>query len=1638
MVAVWAVFLLCVPMVLAQTPPAAVTLNVTVNGQPRTLNLYQRPVRATNFLLLTWTSANGYQTNATPPPVRTYRGTVAQEPNTLVCAVLKPGGLLSAAAFDYEKGKTYHWTLSNVDVSGQLPAGAALPEGQGTASVLAEEAGEAEIAHIPDGCANCQSAAPPVPEPAPEAAAAAEVPGIEAAALPPSTYMPPAGGMQLMDLALDITHYRYQTTYGGNLDLTLANCEHEVNIHNLMMARDALIAVQVPVIVVRQDIFYTTTNGGAQLAAMNTEWKKQPLFSLPWDQVYSYRPEGGLGAGIGGIAYQNNIGKNQSPMCIEALYHEAGHNWDVVHLVYGKDTMGGNQPNHGPFSMDRLLRKRNEAMTQGHLVPHPGPYPDPLPPYTHLDLASTLPGTPVDINVLANDWDGNGDAISIFAFSTNTARGGTVTALGGGGLRYTPAPGYVGKDVFAYTVQDSTGLKTRELVQVEVVNRGLAAHYTFDQTNGVSALDATGFGHHGALQGAANFATHREPGVLGGALRLDGGGVICDKTPLVPPDVTVTGNWPFDADGLARGNFFDPMDESYTVAFWFNAKDTATTRTLLQKQWHDEQKVGFKLTVSASGLTATVRQFNGLSSTKTLNGSAAITAGRWHHVALQFDRSAELARLFLNGVQIASDSLDAGRFIYQGRQPLLLGPDAAGQVVVDDFRLYTKALTPAELVGLYELAGPGQPRYLTDPVVMATAYAGLPYQWDAAQFLWDGGIPLTFSVSNAPAWLTLSGNVLSGTPGPGNGGTFSFTVTATATNGLLTSATHQVTVLTNVIVSVANGSWTNGATWSDGLDPAAGKDYLVDGETVSAANTNTTQSFPGRSLTVKAGALRLPLEHNSTGWIATYNLTNLALDGGTLQFDASNGTSTWNVNRPVTVLSPSALLQTDGNYSYNCNLNGGLTGPGDVSFTVNRSDTDDINSFLNVFGNNTNFTGNWTVSSQDSGGAAQLVAKAANALGLGVVTLNTGGRLVNGVAGGLNSLAAVNLLDASARLVLTFPWVNASARLTATEGATVELGAGASTVASLVVDYNSVPPGTYTAAQLAAFGLTASGSGTLQVLALAPLPPVFNANPLVLASVNEGVAYSNSLAGLVTDPNPGDVLTFTKLSGPAWLNVATNGVVSGTPLEPDAGLNQWVVRVTDSTGLWDETTVQLFVIPFNDPPVFTSNPVLAPPAFVNAAYGASLAGFATDPDPGDILTFGKLGGPAWLSVAGDGALLGTPTAAHLGTNEFTVFVRDLGGLSNTATLRIVVQPPAATVVSVANGLWNAGTTWSNGQPPASTNAYRVLHQVQSPDDNDHTFGGNSMSVTNGGTLYLYRSNNGTSLNVVHRVPFLTLQHGAVVRFRSSNGSLQHLLPERVTIAGSITFSSTDTSYDNNLTLSGGVSGAGTVNYSVNRNAGGERQNLLVVSATSPDYSGDWVVDYLNAGDDYAILDAAAADALGTGTVTLKHRSWLRSLAAGALDSLSGVVLATNSAQLILTHPWNNPAATLTSVLNATVNLGAGTNRIGALVIAGTPVANGSYTAAQLTALGLNASGTGLLLINPEPTTPPALTATVSGGVLTVSWPLDYTSYQLYAQTNPRNVGLSTNWVPVPGVVSNSLSAPLNPALPAVFYRLQKP
>ena len=68
-----------------------------------------------------------------------------------------------------------------------------------------------------------------------------------------------------------------------------------------------------------------------------------------------------------------------------------------------------------------------------------------------------------------------------------------------------------------------------------------------------------------------------------------------------------------------------------------------------------------------------------------------------------------------------------------------------------------------------------------------------------------------------------------------------------------------------------------------------------------------------------------------------------------------------------------------------------------------------------------------------------------------------------------------------------------------------------------------------------------------------------------------------------------------------------------------------------------------------------------------------------------------------------------------------------------------------------------------------------------------------------------------------------------------------------------------------------------------------------------------------------------------------------------------------------------------------------------------------------------------------------ITATVSSGVLTLSWPTTHLGWILQSQTNSLTSGLSTNWVDVAGseaVASTNL--PVSSAIPSVFYRLRHP
>jgi hypothetical protein len=73
------------------------------------------------------------------------------------------------------------------------------------------------------------------------------------------------------------------------------------------------------------------------------------------------------------------------------------------------------------------------------------------------DFLTGVFGNPVTGNVLANDSDADGDALSVVPMSATTANGGTVKLAADGNFTFTPAPAFAGSDSFTYSVTDDFG-----------------------------------------------------------------------------------------------------------------------------------------------------------------------------------------------------------------------------------------------------------------------------------------------------------------------------------------------------------------------------------------------------------------------------------------------------------------------------------------------------------------------------------------------------------------------------------------------------------------------------------------------------------------------------------------------------------------------------------------------------------------------------------------------------------------------------------------------------------------------------------------------------------------------------------------------------------------------------------------------------------------------------------------------------------------------------------------------------------------------------------------------------------------------------------------------------------------------------
>ncbi|MGJ8651103.1 MAG: putative Ig domain-containing protein [Opitutaceae bacterium] len=143
----------------------------------------------------------------------------------------------------------------------------------------------------------------------------------------------------------------------------------------------------------------------------------------------------------------------------------------------------------------------------------------------------------------------------------------------------------------------------------------------------------------------------------------------------------------------------------------------------------------------------------------------------------------------------------------------------------------------------------------------------------------------------------------------------------------------------------------------------------------------------------------------------------------------------------------------------------------------------------------------------------------------------------------------------------------------ATNAGAVVLSPDFSDVTSVGFYFHSADNGTdVSAMQMGYFQATAGNPGGVP-----NADPVFTLDPTVTAAAVAGVAYSGeTLAGSATDSDFLDTLTYSKVSGPSWLDIAPDGALSGTPTTAGSPAT-WTIQVSDSNGGTDTANLEITV-----------------------------------------------------------------------------------------------------------------------------------------------------------------------------------------------------------------------------------------------------------------------------------------------------------------------------------------------------------------------------------------------------------------------------------------------------------------------------
>ncbi len=216
-------------------------------------------------------------------------------------------------------------------------------------------------------------------------------------------------------------------------------------------------------------------------------------------------------------------------------------------------------------------------------------------------------------------------------------------------------------------------------------------------------------------------------------------------------------------------------------------------------------------------------------------------------------------------------------------------------------------------------------------------------------------------------------------------------------------------------------------------------------------------------------------------------------------------------------------------------------------------------------------------------------------------------------------------------------------------------------------DFNGTDTFTYTVTD----GSGGTSTATVQVV-VAPAndDPIPGDDEVV---TNEDQAVTVDVLANDSDPD-GDSLSITEIGQPAHGTVVQNadGTLTYTPEADFNGNDVFTYTIDDGNGGNDTATVYVCVKPVNDAPVATDDS-----ATTNEDAPVVIDVLSNDSDvDGDALSIDSFEQPANGTVVqnADGTFSYTPNADFNGTDTFTYTVTDGNGGTSTATVQVVVAP----------------------------------------------------------------------------------------------------------------------------------------------------------------------------------------------------------------------------------------------------------------------------------------------------------------------------------------------------------------------------